>query len=525
VPQGLSFSSTIPGGFEAMTARLARKSDLSYSDLTELTDLVAYGPGGAVAWQGRLERTPRASGDDLSVQPAAVGHQAELDDDKTVQYIYVDQDKSRWGPMSATRRIAMLSENGPGDPTVLADATTGEPGLLLEQQGAWPDTAPPLIDGWYDAGPGDGVGSLYYAWKKGDTLDPTGTDTNWTWAARLCDNDLPATVDTSGNLRAAGPGSGTLDATARRRYAEVYLEYADVAAGDENTAYDLFFTALGVYGPHGITKRGVGTATDAPGLFDTDIIAHAVTRFTTLRTTRAGESTIVGSPYIVPQAAFTDPTTVTEIVRQANRFSLNDWAVWDDKTFWLHNRGGGPSKRWRARVGPAQLSETGPQVDRLYTSVVVQWTDTAGITRTVGPPGSGADVEDAALADADPQNPATLAGLNRRALLSMGTSTPQAAITVGQRFLELSKELDTSGSASLVGHVIDDRGVIHPAWRVRAGDYISFVDSNSTDYRRIVRASYEDSSKTCAIDLDQPPDAMAALLERLSVALQPIGLT
>jgi hypothetical protein len=504
-----------------MGCKLARRAGIEYSDLVELTDLVVYGPGGDTAWQGRLERTPR---EDFSISPAAVGHQAELDDDKTVQYIYVDQEKSRWGGASVQRKI---DQDAFGrviqDGTVTTDGTSGEPSVELTFGDTWDASHYPQTEAWYDAGPGDGLGSVYYALK---TLDDYSGTPQYFLAVRLDSIDSPApfTEDDSGNLIAATPVSGTIDATTKRRFAHLEFSFGG-AGGADGAQFSAFFTALAAYGPHGLAKRGAGTATDAPGLLDTDIVAHAVERFTTLKTTRAGESTISGSPFIVPQAAFTDPTTVTEILRQANRFSLNDWAVWDDKTFWLHNRGAGPSKRWRARVGPAQFTETGPQVDRLYASVVVQYTDTAGVTRTVGPIGSGADTEDAALADADPYNPATLAGLNRRALLSMSTSTPQAAITVGQRFLELSKELDTSGAASLVGHVLDDRGVLHPAWRVRAGDYISFVDAADSSYRRVVRASYDDPSKTCAIDLDQPPEAMAALLERLSVALVPLGLT
>jgi hypothetical protein len=201
---------------------------------------------------------------------------------------------------------------------------------------------------------------------------------------------------------------------------------------------------------------------------------------------------------------------------------LEDWAVWENKTFYWADRGTF-GRNWRARVAPAQLQETGPQIDRLWESVIVQYQDVDGSTRTVGPPGSGADTEDASLKDTDPENPANELGITRRSRLSMGTGTAAAAVQVGARFLAEQKLLDSSGQATIVGHVEDDHGVTHPAWQVRAGDTITFVDAADTSARRIVRASYDDPSRTCQVDLDAPPDAMAALLQRLGVVLVPLG--
>jgi hypothetical protein len=197
--------------------------------------------------------------------------------------------------------------------------------------------------------------------------------------------------------------------------------------------------------------------------------------------------------------------------------------VWEGPLFWLHDRNARGNK-WRARVGPTQLEETGPQVDRLWNSIIVQYQDVDGSTRTVGPTGSGADTESAYLVDDDPENPATKAGITRRDLLTMGVSTPEGAIEVGRRFLEQSKVLDSSGRARIVGHVQDERGVWHPYSHVRAGDQISFVDASDSSYRRIVKTDKSRSDRTCSIDLDAPPEGLQSLLERLGVVLVPLGL-
>jgi len=101
----------------------------------------------------------------------------------------------------------------------------------------------------------------------------------------------------------------------------------------------------------------------------------------------------------------------------------------------------------------------------------------------------------------------------------MGTGTFNGAIQLGQKFLQLQKQLDSSGQATLTGHVQDTHRIWWPAWEVRAGDQIIFADVNDAKYRRIVNTSYEHSTVTNTLQLDAPPDSMQALLERLGARL------
>jgi hypothetical protein len=237
---------------------------------------------------------------------------------------------------------------------------------------------------------------------------------------------------------------------------------------------------------------------------------------------------IQSSQFVIPQLAFLAPGTTSTIVKQAAQYELLDWAVWEGPTFYSNNRDA-RGNYWRARVGPTLLQDTGPNISRIWNGVIVQGTGVDGIAFTVGPPGSNANTISSLLLDADPQNPANKVlsyngqTLRRWTTLTMGTTTPAAAIQVGQIFLQEQKHVDSSGQATLVGHVEDQYSVLWPAWRVRAGDHISFVDAKDTSYRRIVSTAYDDSAKANSIQLDQPPDGMTALLERLSIVLSPIG--
>ena len=263
-----------------------------------------------------------------------------------------------------------------------------------------------------------------------------------------------------------------------------------------------------------------GTEPDA-GFFDSDLIGYALTRWCPML--NYTPDTLTPSGFVIPHFVYLDPTTVSELVRGATRFDLRDWAVWDDQTFWLHDRGA-RGRSWRANVGPAQLEETGPQVDRLWNGILVAYQDVDGTTRTVGPVGSGADTETSDLVDMDPENPANELGIRRWDMLTMGTSTPEGATKVGQRFLDESKVLDSSGRAVLVGHVRDDRGVLRPYSHIRSGDTIVFPDASDTSARRVVRTEKSRDERSCSVDIDSPPEGLQALLERLDVSLVSLGL-
>jgi hypothetical protein len=98
-------------------------------------------------------------------------------------------------------------------------------------------------------------------------------------------------------------------------------------------------------------------------------------------------------------------------------------------------------------------------------------------------------------------------------------------VQAGAVFLKVMAQTNNSGQASLVGHVQDDKGVWWPASQVRAGDTIAFTDARDPTPRRIVSTSYTHQSKTNAIQLDQPPDTMSAILADLSAAVAPFGLS
>ena len=510
VPSAITFSSTMPGGFEQASLTLPRKPDVDYPDLTEFSKVTILGAGGQVAWQGRLETTPRTSGDQLAISPGVTGYQAALADNNMAREIYIDCDLTRWqGPSTQRQR---LNPSAIGQIATAPDATTGQPSLATSLSDAWSSTVG--AEGWYDA-QGLPLATIYYAWKINPNITPT--DPNWSWAAYASDDDVASAVDATAGLRAAGPGLGSLSATTTtRKFGLVQLGYA-AAGGISGTDYTLYWTYLGVVSQHGLAIQGTLAATGGIGVYASDVVAHAVGKYAPgLALTKAGVSTIEPTNFLIPQLVFTDATTAANIITAATAYGLEDWWVDEGPTFHLASRAN-HGKDWQARVGPSGLQETGPTVDQIYNGAIVAYTDVSGITRTVGPPGSGANVEDARLFDSDPQNAATAAGLTRIAPpIQLGVSVAAAAVKVGQSFLIFQKQRSTAGQASLVGYVTDSTGVTWPAWMVRAGDRITFVDAHDPVPRRVVRSSYDDATRTNQIDLDSPPQGLAPMLARLS---------
>lgn len=519
VPTSGGHSSTMPGGHEALDVTLPRKSGLDYSDLQRLATIRKLGAGGEVAWEGRLEKAPRVSGDQMAVSPAVAGWQANLDDDKSASFIGVDRELGAWTGASRARRITLLGTHDQvTDPGVDADVTTGLPALRLGATAPWATAI--ICDAWYDAGSGNTLASVYFDWTVTNA-------TSATWAGQINGADGDEATDTSGTDVLTGSASGTRTETsvAGYRFANAFLEYSGAVAG--SSEYLLALRRVAVWGNHGLTARGTAPA---DGLYASDVIAYAISRWApALSYTTGADGTIRPTAFVIPQLAFKEQTTVAEILRGANRFHLNDWAVWEgtragQPTFYYNERGA-RGRTWRARVGPSQLEETGPSVERLLNGVIVEYQDVDGTTKVVGPTGSGLTNTSADLIDTDPENPANQRGLRRWEKLSMGgVSTLAGATEVGRRYLIDVKQYDSSGRARLVGYVTDDKGVTWPAWKVRAGDTIYFTDAADKSPRRIVRAAYDDATRTNSIDLDAPPEGISALLERMQVVIAPLGL-
>lgn len=499
VPDGTTLSSTMPGGHEGAGTRLARETERAWPDLVPFSDVIVEGVDGTVAWHGRFQRDDRESGSDSSISPTLVGWQAHLSDDTSAQMMPVDRDLNSWKAASDVRKAAATSTEF-RDPRVEQTTPSEAPELWTTING--PSARGLVNEAWYDS-PTIDLERVFFQAAK---FNPAG---GATFTAEVFEFDDYG--GTSGavllNNTTVGFGGNFASVSANKRAVTVRLNHSNTITDDQR---GWRWGPLAIYGRH----PGVIIDPNSPaGVFGHSIVEFAVGRWAPLLT--IGE--IQASSFAIPHTGLLTPTVQAIIDATIARYDDADWAVWG-REFSIRPRGSG--RRWLARVGPEQLRSTGSDAERVFNAAIVFWTDLDGTQRSIGPPGSGMQIEDASLFDSDPENPATAAGITKPLELEVtGTAIAAIAAAVGRRALTLSRRVDNSGQAAFTGYATDfDTGAEHPAWRVKAGDEVIFVDSSRSEPRFITRDVY-DGRDTTEVSLDAPPDDLAKTLERMRVSV------
>lgn len=443
IDDGLSFTAVDPGGFETCAFSFPRRVRVARGLPIRIE------AGLATAWQGRAAENGRKLAGGTGTQIVGEGSGAVLKDNDVAE-IYIDTDLGRWQGPSLARKISVAATYSTIDPSVVSDQAT--PSLLTGVQGAW-SAAPglPLAEAWYDA-LGVPLGELYYSWTRGANVNQA--DVNWVWKVVLSSDDVHSSTDPSANLRAAGPGSGTLAATTAGRYwATAQLYYTAGPAGADNIDYPIYWPALAVYGRHGLTKRaGAGS-----GFWASDIAWDAVSRAGGIDRGVIEQATGL----VVPQAAWPTPVAHEAIPAEMGRLMGWHWGTWESQSL----LGGRPrfdfrsypasATCWTSRARCADL-DLRERIGDLYDRARVSWTDTGGRSHT-----TLRTLPSSELAEAVPAG--------RTVPIDMGVSTLAAAQTFGDFVLALSqRKARAAGSVTLTGQVDTPNGP-RPACLLRPG--------------------------------------------------------
>lgn len=512
-PQGLNFSTKRGDGFASGGCTLARRADADYNDINLFDEFVFFGADGSTAYEGQLAASPRTVSEDghsISVQLA--GHMAGAKYRKFSE-IYVDRDMAGWHSVGVTRQATLSSAtvgyNPPEGP--LAD-TTGGPSIKTFHIGTWDRR--PYSEAMYDAGPGVLIGSIYYAWQKSTDVSAA---SNWEWEVFTSASDSTVVyTNRTGNLEAAGPGSGTLTATTPQRYGGVELNFSAAgAAGVANANYAIYWQNLAVFGSHGLTKRG----TAPEGFYASDVMRDVAQRFCPKLNTAGVQDTT----YVIPHLVFRDAYPFDAFL-EVNKYHLWDLGVWENKTLTFR-----PTDLsdydWEIRLDDPGVTVDfqGDSTENLANGIRVSYTDV-----TTGKPAVITPDDDATLADTSVSNPANKWGLKvwTDATLTSPT-TATAAADIGRALLAEFNAPKAPGTYRVRGHIKDRAGHWQPVWKVRAGDTIAITSSTALSDRPhlIVETSYTHDDTTVQIGVDNTLPRVDAVLDRIQTALTAANLT
>lgn len=506
IPQGISFGSTMPGGFKSATITLPRRIDQEYVDLNLLDNVEILGPGNEVYWEGRVQQLPRSFQDTFSITVGCVGWSAHLLDNPAFREVYIDADLSNWGEPATSRKQALLAGGLLLSQCQASQGWGATPALLIQILGHVASHA--SIYEWTYSSRGVDLGEAIC-----DTIVPkaSGEPGGVGQILGLCSNEetggtvdisLPNTAATQESISAGGAG---------KKFAFYQLQFSGAATGTF-TGDTYGISNVRVLGNHGLTQHGTWPNI---GLYASDVIANVISRAAPLLKT-----SIQATTFAIPHLVFNEPTGAEDVIKLVNGYHLWDWGVWEEREFVYQEPDS--ENPWVARLSDgAKLDLEGSQVSNVYNGVFVSYTDPGGQTHSVGPIGSGADVESAELEDTSATNPVNAHGIPKKwALLSISqTTTEAAAKQLGRIYLGEKSLPQRQGTLTLTGTVTHPTEGQRPAAVVRAGDWIRIADHPTDVPRKIIEATYAADTETVSLSLDNTSQKLDAILERLGVSL------
>ncbi len=515
-PESLSFRTQRGDGFADGSFSLKRRIDQDFPDLNLLDTIRFTGHDGSVAYEGRHLANPRTNDSGHSIQVSCTGFMTHATQ-RPFQEIYVDRDLSKWTEAAVQRKLNASATYAMRDPSVNPDSATGQPALTTGITGPW-GTAPALgmCEAYYDAGSGLAIGSIYYAWKRGTNTG--NADTNWMWDALLSTDDILSASDATGNLRAAGPGTGTLTATTTtRRYAAFQLIYTNVASAS-TAEYDLFWTVAAIYGTHGLTKQGTDSATSAKGFYTSDILKNIVGRFAPKLDTSGVDATSL----VMEQAAWLELTKPYDAMKKINDLHLWELSVFENRKLYFTSPTPLDDYDWEVRYDDPGVSVNlaGDSAEDLRNGIIVQFTDFTGKTQTLYP------TDYSQLRDDTASNPANLYGEQfwGEPVVIPYPTTQGDALNIGTALLAEATAIKAPGTISVRGHIRDRAGNWQQALKPRCVERVSISNYPNDRPRRITDTSYGHSTNQLTMTVDSLNKRVEGFFNRMENARQAAGL-
>lgn len=501
---GATFSNSDPGGFEAASFQIPRDMPNTLRGQRVRIDC-----GLDVAWEGRVSQVQRSLGNRTQIM--CEGYKALLADD-VASMVFVDRDLTRWQDPSLTRQLAVLALNfSLASAQVAPDQTSLTPALAQIITDAWASPNKPLVESWYDSGPENLIGKLWY-----DLYWPT-SDANWNEVVLTSSDANATTTLSSGNLRSTVEVTGYFTPASAYRFALLQHFYNATPGGTSGAQFTAFWKNMAVYGNHGLTGRG----SDPVGFYPSDIFGWCQGQIPGLQ--RGVIPLTDASGYVMAHSVYYTPVGLDQIVGDMATAQGWHWGVWASLSPLTGDTR--PRADFRPRPAAGQVTafcmrqdcetlDIREDLTNQYNQAVVSYTDIAGAQQAV-------------IVAAD--NPVLdQAGIPLRTLiLSGGTMTAATAAVFGAQALQLTNVQDrVSGSIDIIAPIGNPNGPMAP-WMLKAGiDRLRIGDLPSTDafgaYNDVpinrVECSLSTSGVTASVEVGSGANLVESVQARLTAA-------
>jgi hypothetical protein len=506
VPYAISYGTQNPGGFADGSVTVARPPWVSADQAPLFATATIRGIAGDTKFQGRVRQAPRVDSEAITLQ--LEGLSAFLDDNSWFRFLGVHNDLSAWTGPSNERQLALIATGvSPENASGVAPNARGIP--VLNTQLNVP------VDAWHAAEQwlyvdGMKIGRVRGDWTISASIDSA--DTSYYWEATL-DTSGAGTSQTTGNMRAPGSGSFDLTASAARYFASVNFHHFNGVPVTDSTTLDIWWTPT-VAGDHGLTLYALDDASGRWGVTIADVLRYCIP----IAAPEIDIFRIEDAEYVLAHVVHTG--SVRELIENISAFGVTNgrvphWGIFEHGFFW--GEPGTFGRTWRVnRNQMAIASDEGASGDEMCQGVVITYTDGSGSHKSVGPPGSGADLETTDLNDSSPNNPSPPARIKTR---DVGLTTEGGATLVGQALLAETNNPPHKGTVTITGDLEDDAGNVGHASEVRACDRVIVINDEEPTEQDIVSTNYDHDSLTVTANVGVAPANIETLLARLAASV------
>jgi hypothetical protein len=510
VPMHIEWQTQNPGGFGDASFTLARPLQ-PWAEETGVYSEVTIGVGADVKYRGRIKSISQIDTEEVRVD--CEGPAAKLDDNEAYRFLGVHQDLTQWtGAPRLRQQVLLFTGYLPSNSGSVQEATdnAGANVLALRITAPWAQATRDEMWLWVE---GQEIGEIQAYWSNGQDVDH-GVDFRFETRIGLSDDE--DAWDVSSEELTASQGNASLTPESTYKYATLMFGHNDASgAYPDGFPYEVHFAPV-VFGAHGL-PRGIvehGAKTEDPvyqsdGLLGSDVLPYVLNE----AVPDVPIGIIDASDFVIPHLVH-GPAPVRELVEAITAFgdttgNLPDWGIYED-FFWATPKTIGEA--WTVRKDEvAKPLDEGKSSEEICDGVFITYQDTAGRTHTVGPPGSGAETEDAALEDTTSPSPS-----NRIKFRNVGLTTPAGALRIGAALLAEHNTQVRKGSVTITGFAESATGEVFPAMDIRACDTVEIEDQDAGEDIPVVTTAYSHDDLTCVASLGSAPHRIDILLARLA---------